>query len=268
MDRGAPRQLTATPEDESSVRISGDRLVFLRGTGSATRAVLYDLTTDTETVLSSAETTKVDIAGTFVVWDQLVGGTHFDVFVRDLSSGITTNLGAPGTDEASPDIRGGRILYIANDSGQWLVNMIAYDDTAGAWGAPVTQTPGTTSGAGHITPRLDFVVGAWSDGRSIASSTPGLTDDWDAYYAPFDPTTGFNAFPGDAIHGYDGSVFQRAALNEFPNLSFNQRKQLLFNQVLLGDGYNASCNFQQLTNLKMLNGLGHYRFISRNHQQD
>ncbi|MEQ9072578.1 MAG: MopE-related protein [Sandaracinaceae bacterium] len=199
LDRGAPRQLTATPEDESSVRISGDRLVFLRGTGSATRAVLYDLTTDTETVLSSAETTKVDIAGTFVVWDQLVGGTHFDVFVRDLSSGITTNLGAPGTDEASPDIRGGRILYIANDSGQWLVNMIAYDDTAGAWGAPVTQTPGTTSGAGHITPRLDFVVGAWSDGRSIASSTPGLTDDWDAYYAPFDPTTGFNAFPGENV---------------------------------------------------------------------
>jgi len=196
LDRGAPRQITTTPEDELGVRISGDRLVFVRGTGAAARAVLYDVGTSTETVLSTAETSQVDIAASFVVWDQLTGGTQWDVMVHDLTTGTTTNLGAPGSDEFSPVVRGGQIVYVGNATGDLLTTLVAYDATAGAWGAPTTQTPGSTAGAGHASPGLDFVAAAWTDGRSV-SGTATLTSDWDAYYAPFGMATGLSSWPGE-----------------------------------------------------------------------
>ncbi len=198
LDRGAPQQITTTAQDELGVRISGDRLVYIRGTGAGTRAVLYDLATSTETVLSSAQTGNVDIAASIVVWDQLTGGTQWDVYVRDLATGTTTNLGSPSTDEFSPAVRGGRIAYVGTSAGHLITHVRTYDATSGTWGAPSIQTPGSTAGAGHQGPALDFVMAAWTDGRSIAG-TATLTSDWDDYYAPFTAVSGLNTYPGENL---------------------------------------------------------------------
>lgn len=198
LDRGTPRQITTTAADELNVRVSGDRLVFVRGTGAATRAVLYNVATSTETVLATAQTGTVDIAASFVVWDQLTGGTQWDVMVRDLITGTTTNLGSPATDEFSPSVRGGLIAYVGSSAGRPITHVRQYDAMTSTWGAPSIQTPGSTAGAGHQGPKVDFVMAAWTDGRSI-SGTPTLTSDWDTYYAPFTAVTGLTTWPGENV---------------------------------------------------------------------
>nr|MDQ3033232.1 lamin tail domain-containing protein [Myxococcota bacterium] len=195
LDRGEARRLTTNSVNDISARISGDRVVFLRGDDAAARAVLYDLATGTETALSSATTSTVDIAGNFAVWDELTGGTQWDVIVRDLRTGTNVNLGAAGTDEFAPALRGGRLAYVAGG----VVQVREYDDTAGTWGGPVAQTPAVATGAGQQSPALDFVMAAWTDGRAITTGAPTIESDWHAYYAPFTAATGLVTFPGENL---------------------------------------------------------------------
>ncbi len=196
LDRGAPRQITTNSVDDLNVRLSGDRMVFIRGTGTAARAVLYDLTTDTETVLSAGESQRASIAGAFAAWEEMVGG-QWDVIVRDLEAGTNVNLGTPTADELSPTIRGGRLAYVSFSAGTQLVNVVELDGVTGLWGAPVTQVPSGTATI-HVEPYVDFVGIGWSDGSRIAGM-PSVTSEWDAYWAPFGTLTGASTWPADNV---------------------------------------------------------------------
>jgi beta propeller repeat protein len=204
LDRGTARRLTTTPENELFARISGDHVVFKRGTDAAARAVLYDLTSDTETVLSSGETRTVDVAGGFVVYDEW-DGTQFDVFVYDIAMGTTTPLvpGATSTNELDPSIRGNRIAYLSDESGDLLVNVV---DLSAMTPTPQAQMPAATGPAGQAVPVLDFVGVAWSDSRNIPISGGTITpmDDWDVYGAQFGTDGTVPAFPDETL--IDGSA--------------------------------------------------------------
>jgi hypothetical protein len=194
LDRGSPRRITTTAADELGVRISGGRLAFLRGEDAARRAVLFDLVTGTETVLSTRQTDTVDIGGPFVVWDEL-NGSQWDVVVYNMTNGTRTTLGSSTTDEFSPSVRGGSLAYIGSSTGFPQVHVVDYDAATATWGAPVVQTGGTV-GAGDQAPRFDFSGIAWSDGR-LVTGTPSMTSNWNVYAAPWAAAPGQSAYPGE-----------------------------------------------------------------------
>ncbi|HJL18422.1 MAG TPA: MopE-related protein [Sandaracinaceae bacterium LLY-WYZ-13_1] len=182
LDRGGARRLTTTTQNELYARVSGDHVVYIRGEDASARAMLYDLRTDTETVLSSARSDTVDIAAGLVVYDEY-DGSQWDVFVHDIAMGTSSPLiaGASSTDELSPSIRGGRVAYISNETGVYLVHLVTLADSPRT---SVAQTPASTgSGVGQRVPAIDFTVLTWADGRDITASAPTGTDDWDLWGA-------------------------------------------------------------------------------------
>ncbi len=194
LDRGTARRLTTNSVDDLGARVSGHRVAFVRGTGAAARAVLYDLQTDTETVLSTRETGSVTIAGTFVAWDEL-NGTRWNVVVYDMTDASTVTIGSSTTDAFAPALRGNRLAYVGTSTGAVLVHITDYDGTSGTWGAPVVQS-GPGGGAGHQNVAMDFVGIAWTDGRAV-TGTPALTSDWDIFGAPWSAGAGLLAFPSE-----------------------------------------------------------------------
>ncbi|HEY8427986.1 MAG TPA: MopE-related protein, partial [Sandaracinaceae bacterium] len=192
LDRGGLIRLTNTPENEYGVRISGNQLVFLRGTGPSARAVLYDLATHTETVLSTRETGWVHISGRFVAWDER-NGSQWDVVVYDIATDTATVLGTSTTDEFAPVVRDGRVAFIGTSTGRLLVHVAEYDVTTGTWSPPVVQS-GTSPGHGLVV--MDFVGLAWADARAI-TGTPTETSDWDIYGAALYPGGSVPVFPGE-----------------------------------------------------------------------
>ncbi len=191
---GEVRRLTSTAASESSPHIYGNYVVFVRDEGAAARAVLYDLTTNTERVINTRQTLTADIYNQLVVYDEF-DGTQWDIFLYDIATGTSSSIFMDGTpnNEVRPSMRGNHIAYAGDASGTFLTYVIDY----GMMPPTVTaQTPAASSAAGQTTPIADYTLVGWTDGRNVTSASPTWMDDWNLYGAPY---TGTGAFPADNV---------------------------------------------------------------------
>ena len=192
---GTARRLTATAASEFNPRVYGNHVVFVRGEDAAARAVLYDLRTDTETVLSPLQAdSATEIYGGFVFFS-VFDGTQFDIVLYDIAAGTLEGLllGADASNEYQPSMRGNVISWISDLSGTPLVYVLdAVADTI------VAQTPAASSAAGQFGPIVDYTVVAWADGRSVTSAMPDNTSNYDIYGATLGGA-GADLFPGETL---------------------------------------------------------------------
>ncbi len=197
LSTGATRRLTTTPENESTPRVYGNHVVYSRGVDAASRVFVYDLTTGTETMISTRQSGNPDIAGRTIVYDEF-DGTQWDIYLYDLGTGMRSSLYSAPTpsDEIQPTIRGARIAYTTNRSGDILIEVL---DLTAMTPTPVVQTPGMAGGVGQYGPILDYAAIGWVDGRNVTDPMPSPTSNWDTFGAWFLGTS--NVFPGEAALG-------------------------------------------------------------------
>ncbi|MEM9069624.1 MAG: MopE-related protein [Myxococcota bacterium] len=193
LNRLITQRLTSTTANEWFPLVYGNHVIFRRGEDAAARIVIYDLVTNTETTISSAQSNAFDIAGPNVVYDQF-DGTQWDVFVYDIAMDTSTDLFTGGTtdNEIDPTVRGSRIAFVGDATGTLLTTVV---DFAPMTPTTTVQTPAMMTVAGQRLPLLDFVGIAWTDGRSESDTTVDPFP-WDTYGAFFVGTD--DLFPGEA----------------------------------------------------------------------
>ncbi len=190
---GETRRLTSTSANEHQPKVYGNYVIYLRGEDAAARAVLYDLTDDSETVINAAQTLSADIYGGSVVYDEY-DGTQWDIFVYDIAMASASNLFMGGTtnNEVQPSLRGNHLAYLGDASGTLLTYVVDVGT-----GTVTAQTPASMSAVGETRPVIDYSVMGWSDGRNITSTMPTSTDNWDVYGAPYAALGSAAVFPGE-----------------------------------------------------------------------
>ena len=191
-------RLTTTPASEDAPRVYGNHVVYTRGTAAAQRVYLYDLTDGSETALTTRQSSSPTIYGGTVAWEEW-DGSQWDIYLYDIEMGSTTNLFVGGTtsNEGAPSLRGNRIAYVSDVTGNWLTHVIDFGVTTPV---PVAQTPASITAAGQGAPVLDYVSVGWTDGRFVTSTTPNnTTDDWDIYGAPFNASGTLSVYPGENV---------------------------------------------------------------------
>ncbi|MEM9069116.1 MAG: MopE-related protein [Myxococcota bacterium] len=193
LNRGITQRLTTTSANEWFPIVYGNYVAYRRGEGEDARTVLYDLVSGTESVLTSVESQDYDIFGRTVVYDEF-DGTQWDVFLYDIPTGDVANI-APGSavDELQPSVRGTRVAYVSNATGDFLTTVV---DVADPLGMAVTQTPASLSSFGQFRPIVDYAAIAWTDARAVT--------DPDAFDADFDVYGAFLAgtemlYPDEAV---------------------------------------------------------------------
>jgi len=172
---GGLLRLTATPEEESGPQIHGHLVVYTRGTGAAARVVVYDLQAATETVLTTAQSESPRIFRNVVVWQDGRAG-DWDVYARNLDTGAEVVVAETAADELAPDVFGDVIVYTAM-SGTAIGYLHILDL---ATGTDDVQNAGATGD--QITPRVDWSVVGWTDGRLVTDRSSWLSD-WQVYGA-------------------------------------------------------------------------------------
>jgi beta propeller repeat protein len=194
-------QLTSTPQDEGRPDVYGDFVVFERGTGAASRIVVYDLVFDVETTITAAESHFPRIAGSIVAWEDRRSGNS-DIYLHDLSTGTELEYIVGPDEEVDPDLRGNTLAYLSDATGAWQVHMVNL--TTG-----VDTEIGQTA-ANQVTPMVDWFYVGWSDARA---AVPPLDENanWNAFAIDVDvPGTEdvlSNAAGAQILGGVDGRVF-------------------------------------------------------------
>ncbi|MCB9599010.1 MAG: lamin tail domain-containing protein [Sandaracinus sp.] len=192
---GEVRRLTTTAANEAAPRIRGNDVVFLRGDDTARRAVHVDLVTGVERVISTQQTSRAEIDGGTIVFDQY-DGSQWDIFVYDIATAMASPLFSEPSleNELEPVLRGSRLAFVSFDGSSRLVTFVI--DFAATPPSVSVQTPGGSSVHGQRLPVLDHGSVGWTDGRAIAEAMPTEMSNWDAYGASFGvlPTV----FPAEA----------------------------------------------------------------------
>ncbi|MFT5357699.1 MAG: hypothetical protein ACI9KE_004936 [Polyangiales bacterium] len=191
---GMGRRLTTTAVSEFNPKVYGNYVVFVRGEDTAARAVLYNLVTDTETVLSPLPADNVtDIYGGFALFS-VFDGAQWDIVVYDIAAATLTDLlsaGAETSNEFGPSMRGNVITWVSDAGGVFLVYVLDL-----AAGTVVAQTPASSSASGQSLPVMDYSVLAWTDGRDVTSAMPDVTSDFNVFGSTLGGT-GTDLFPGE-----------------------------------------------------------------------
>jgi beta propeller repeat protein len=172
---GLTTRLTTTAVNESSADVYGDVVVYQRGVDAAARVVAYDLSTGTETVLTSARSERPRVSGAIVVWQDARSGTSWDVYAHDLTDGMEYALLSGAANEAEPDLRGANLVYSTDASGSFRIHVRDLT-TAADFPQSTTSTRGQGGGV------MDWAVFAWSDARATVDPLTG-TSNWDVYAA-------------------------------------------------------------------------------------
>jgi hypothetical protein len=132
-ERSAPPDGVNTRADESQPAVSGDWLFFTRtgrGGASRTQAVLFNLDTSEERVLSSRRSrtnymVTNQVSGDWATWERcrFVEGvfSHCEVFVYRISTETTTTVPNPGRQQYSSSVTSDGTVYFARggDAEEW-----------------------------------------------------------------------------------------------------------------------------------------------------
>ncbi|NOY91158.1 MAG: hypothetical protein GXP55_08095 [Deltaproteobacteria bacterium] len=177
---GSLKRLTTTPGDEDSPQVHGDLVVFLRGTGAAARAYVYNLTTDSETALTTSTTTGVRVNRGWVTYADTRAGNS-NIYVYEVATATETPVLTSAAEETAPDLRMPRLAYVTDASGTRTIHMLDL--------ATSTDTAVTASASGDQTvPRMDSTLFGWSDARAATAPIDSLSD-WNVYGANYTDVT-------------------------------------------------------------------------------
>ena len=168
-DAGVTR-VTDTPYDEYAVRISGDWLVYVTGTGSGVwfdneEIYIHQLSSGIATRLTNdgVRQYQASISGDQVVWTDyrwVTVGWDYDVFGYDISSDLLGPVSAVGAAQYQPSISGDRVVWVDNHDD--ISHYILYtEDPVSHIQGPVYSTPG-----GQWVPELDGERVVWEDQSS------------------------------------------------------------------------------------------------------
>lgn len=233
--QGAIKRVTTSSTDETGPAISGPRIAYTGTGNSTTNLFLYDLTTNTESLLSSSSGVEHlgSIDGTKMVYAYATAnGT--DVFVRDIVAGTSSQI---SFDQQShdPTISGNYVAWVTGPAGGPMNVMLA-DLTTQA-------TQKLTADPQYVgLPRIDGDWIVWEEQingyRQIRAyqistgQTKQLTSDSAAHRAPdvsgntvvwADNRSGnFDVYAYDLSTGMSKQVTFESADQQHPRISGNQ----------------------------------------------
>jgi beta propeller repeat protein len=171
---GVTSRLTTTSEDELSPRVHGHYVVFQR-LDSPTQAVLYDLETSTETVLSTGGAGPPAVHRGYVVWSENRSG-DFDIYFYDIAGDVEAAIVTTAANETAPDLRLPRLTYVSDASGGYSVHLLDLGTS--------TDTEITAAASeDQIKAVMDFTVFGYMDSRDGGSVLNLTTTNWQLYGA-------------------------------------------------------------------------------------
>ena len=105
---------------QQSVKTDGDYLVYKDDSSGDWDIYLYDLSSGTETQISSSETTDIspEISSGYVVWQSLVSGV-WQIAIYDLSTGNSWSVSNTSTHEITPDVSSDWVVWSDFRNGNW-----------------------------------------------------------------------------------------------------------------------------------------------------
>jgi len=157
-------------------QVHGKLVVFLRGTGAAARAYVYDLSTDSETALTTSTTTGVRVNQGWVTYaDRRAGNSN--IYLYEVATATETPVLTSPAEEIMPDLRMPRLAYATDASGTLTVHVLDLSTNTD------TATTASASGA-QIDPRMDSTIFGWSDARAATAPIDSLSD-WNVYGANY-----------------------------------------------------------------------------------
>jgi beta propeller repeat protein len=147
---------------ESGPRISGHRVVYGTNRASNHDVYMFDFDQNREIAIANdpkASSYDADIGGDLVVWQEHWGGADDpDIVMRDLNTGVSTQITTSSAHQSNPATDGLRVVYQDNRHGNNEIYM--YDPATGAE-TRITRNPAT-----QRNPDISGNVIVWEDERN------------------------------------------------------------------------------------------------------
>jgi beta propeller repeat protein len=227
---GEERFLTEPLAQAGNAQVDGNLVVFDCAPGGNQDVYLYDLSTDTQTRLTSNRESQYspDISGNKVVYMDNREG-NWNIYMYDVATRTEAPLTTDPTDQSTPRIDGDRVVYEDSRNGNPDIYLSELATPRMSATAPSTVAYGATA---RLTGTLTSFTGTALAGRSVRleTSVDGLS--WTAEATTTSGATGGYAFTSSAL---TSARYLRATFTgELANLSAQSASVLVKPKASLG----------------------------------
>jgi beta propeller repeat protein len=152
--------VTSGPAKKANPRVNGDVVVW--EDDSAGNADIYGSHISTLQVFpvatGPADQTQPDTDGTNVVWVESTGPGTGQIWLKNLSTGVSKQISTTASDKASPRISGNRVVWADDRAGNW--DLYTYDLSTGI------ESPLVTGAGDQLDPDIDGDHVVYTDNAS------------------------------------------------------------------------------------------------------